>query len=277
MPGQDLPATPADTSGGRPTDRGALISIEGLNGVGKTYLTDRVLDAIPASRRPSTVAEFSRRQCPDDQGSGYDLGRQLLRSLVNAAAGEPFLRSGSPRSETLLLLAIKAHDFETSRATLQSGGTVIEGRSLHSVAVYQSLILGPGTVPETRDIADVDIDAVPDAVPDVVRTEDEAMARARTILFTAAAWRPLPDLTVLITDDPDTAVGRAEARDDFRYTPEQWRLHRRAAALFDRLAADDPRHVWVLDRRGQDAESLTATLLAWIESAPRRSWAGSAR
>lgn len=73
-------------------DRGRLISIEGLNGVGKTYLTSRVVDA--ASERgqpPLVVEEFSRRA-----DGGSDLGRRLLRTLITASDGERFLRAGSP-------------------------------------------------------------------------------------------------------------------------------------------------------------------------------------
>lgn len=43
----------------------------------------------------------------------------------------------------------------------------------------------------------------------------------------SARWRPLPDLTIVITDDVKAAVSRAEVRDGTAYTPEQWRLCRR--------------------------------------------------
>ena len=40
------------------------------------------------------------------------------------------------------------------------------------------------------------------------------LGEAREILELAAEWRPLPDLTILITDDPATAISRAERRDN---------------------------------------------------------------
>lgn len=46
-------------------------------------------------------------------------------------------------SESLLLLIIKIDDFEAILPTLLAGRTVIEGRSIHSAAVYQSLIMHP--------------------------------------------------------------------------------------------------------------------------------------
>lgn len=221
--------------------RGALVSVEGLNGVGKTYITNRIASAAPPDEVPLVVEEFSRRN------TGHDLGRKLLRTLVTVSDGEPFLRGGSPKSETLLLLAVKMHDFETTRATLLAGRTVIEGRSLHSVAVYQSLILNPN--------------------------DDHAAAtQAHTILDHAARWRPLPDLTVLITDDTTTAVQRAERRDGVSYTAEQWRLHRRAATLFEHLASADRDHVRLIDRRLHDPDRTVAAIRNWIAAAPRRGW-----
>ena len=208
--------------------RGRLISIEGISGVGKTHLTTRLLDRAAVSDRPVLIEEFSRRP----HTSRSDLGRELLHTLLAAAGGDPFLRGGHPGTETLLLLAIKMFDYENGcTAALAEGRTVIEGRSVHTIAVYQSLITHPD--------------------------DDRAAHRhARSIVDLAAAWRPLPDLTILITDDVVTAVRRAETRDGTRYTDEQRRLHHRAAALFDRLAADDPHRITVLDRRHVDTELL---------------------
>lgn len=226
-------------------DRGRLVSVEGLNGVGKTYLTTRVIKAAAdRGEEPSQVIEeFSSRA-----GTDGDLGRRLLRTLVTASGGERFLRAGFPQSETLLLLAIKMHDFETARPALLAGRTVIEGRSIHSTAIYQSLIMNPD--------------------------DEEAFGRANQILDSAAQWRPLPDLTIVLTDDVEAAVLRAEARNAEQFTAEQWNLHRRAAPMFERLAATDPEHVRVLDRREHDADTLVDLITAWIASAPTRPFHG---
>jgi dTMP kinase len=223
------------------TGRGRLVSIEGLNGVGKTYLTTRVVDAAAEHGEPPLVVEeFSRRSDSDS-----DLGRRLLRTLVTASHGERFLRAGFPKSETLLLLAIKMHDFETTLPALLAGRAVIEGRSIHSTAVYQSLMMNPG--------------------------DDRAAAvLAERILDTTSRWRPLPDLTIVITDDVEAAVGRAETRDGVAYTAEQWQLHHRAAALFEHLATIDPEHMRLLDRRQHDVEALVTTISKWIATAPAR-------
>ncbi len=88
--------------------RGQLLSIEGLSGVGKTHLTARLLARYVNPERPVLLEEFSQRP----QAARRDLGRDLLRALINAAGGDTFLRGGHPGAETLLLLAIKMFDFE---------------------------------------------------------------------------------------------------------------------------------------------------------------------
>ncbi|GAA5210797.1 nucleoside/nucleotide kinase family protein [Streptomyces thinghirensis] len=85
--------------------RGPLISAEGLNGVGKTYLTNRAVEAIET--KPLMLDEFSQRA---NRRPG--LGEALLQSLREASAGDPFLRGGTPMAEALLLMAIKRHDLK---------------------------------------------------------------------------------------------------------------------------------------------------------------------
>lgn len=227
--------------------RGRLVSIEGINGVGKSYLTDALIAAATerGQRPPHVIEEFSRRT-----GSTTDLGRRLLHILIDAADGEYFLRGGFPRSETLLLLAIKMHDYEAALPALLAGHTVIEGRSIHSTAVYQSLLL------EADD--------------------NTAAARAGKILHDAGRWRPLPDLTIVITDDVQTAIERAETRDGRRFTDEQCSLLRRAAPLFERLATTAPDRARILDRREHDTAALVETITSWIADTPAHLFDGPA-
>jgi dTMP kinase len=218
--------------------RGLLVSIEGISGVGKTYLTDRLRAALLDDRSGEFVIleSFSKR-------TGPDLGRSILRALVAAAGGDRFLRGGSPNAETLLLLAIKMHDYESCSQALERGRLVIEGRSIHSTAVYQSLIMH----------AD----------------DHRALDEARAILLLAWQWRPKPDLTVLVTDDIRAAIERAERRDGENCTVEHRVMHERAAELFGRLAADDPAHVMVLDRRVNQAEDCIQLICRWIDDRRR--------
>jgi dTMP kinase len=219
-----------------PCRRGLLISVEGLNGVGKTYLTTRLTRLLPAP--PLVLEEFAARNYRGD-----DLGAVIIGTLFSAAAGDPFLRSGHPGGETLALLAVKMFDFERCRASLASGQLVLEGRSVYSTAVYQSLICHPDD-------------------------ENTACDQARALLDLAAAWRPMPDLTILITDDTNVAIGRAQRRDGRTYNTEQRRIHKRAALLYARLALDDPARMPVLDRRTLSTRQLVAEMARLIDAAP---------
>jgi dTMP kinase len=173
------------------TGRGRLISLEGLNGVGKTYLTTRVVDAAAEHGKPPLVVEeFSRRSDSDS-----DLGRRLLRTLVTASHGERFLRAGFPKSETLLLLAIKMHDFETTLPALLAGRTVIEGRSIHSTAVYQSLIMNPGD-----DRAAALFEHLATIDPEHMRLLDRRQHSVEALVATISEWiatAPVRPLDVL--------------------------------------------------------------------------------
>ena len=101
--------------------------------------------------------------------------------------------------------------------------------------------------------------------------DDEAAYRhARAILALAELWRPLPDLTILVIDDVRTALERAERRDSKTYTTEQWQLHRRAAALFERLAEADPQRVPTIDRRLLGPDEAIARMAELITSASTR-------
>jgi dTMP kinase len=219
-----------------PCRRGMLVSIEGVTGVGKTYLTTQLRATSPGLVADAVVVdEFSSRPAYGD------LGHDLLCALTTAARGDPFLRGGHPATETLLLLAIKTYDYEARcAAALRTGSLVLEGRSLHCVAVYQSLILHP--------------------------TDDQrAYDQMRAILGIAARWRPLPDLTFLITDDVNAAVERAERRDGTAFSPADRLFHHRVAALFDRLAAEAPGTVTVIDRRHLSSTDAIALMRSRID------------
>jgi dTMP kinase len=209
---------------------GLLVSAEGVSGTGKTYLTDLLTSAPGLPAGTAVIDEFSRRP-PDG-----DLGRELLAALAAASGGDPLLRGGQPAAETLLLLAVKAHDYEEHCVpALADGAVILEGRSVHTTAVYQALILHPDD-------------------------DEAAFTDMQAILADAARWRPLPDLTFLITGDPGTAAARAARRDSRPFTADYLNVHHRAAALYERSAAHDPGAFTVIDRRTIGTDDAVALM-----------------
>ncbi|GAA3875316.1 thymidylate kinase [Streptomyces sedi] len=215
--------------------RGPLISTEGLNGVGKTYLTNRAVETLAV--KPLMLDEFSQRA-----NGRQGLGEALLRALREASAGDPFLRGGTPMTETLLLMAIKRHDLDTVLPDLTSGRAVVEGRSVDTTAVCQALLLHPDD-------------------------PDTALQTAIDLLDLASSYRPLPDLTILVTDDVAKALERAQQRDRRIFTDEQADFMRAAGALFERLAATDPVRYRVVDRRDIDEHQAAEQIRTWLQGA----------
>jgi dTMP kinase len=229
---------PSMTTTTHPTcTRGPLISVEGMTGVGKNFLTTRALDPVSQQDRPVLLAEFSQRT-HDREG----LGDHLLHALREASAPDPFLRGGTPMAEALLLLAIKRHDLDTVLPAMTQGRAVVEGRSVDSTAVCQALLLHP-------------------------HDPDTALDTAQALLNLASSYRPLPDLTILLTDTPDRAIDRAQHRDQRTFTPEQTAFIHCAGRLFERLAATDPARFQIADRRRLDTDEAAELIRSWIRAA----------
>lgn len=214
--------------------RGPLISAEGVTGVGKTYLINRAVETF--ADKPLMLESFSQR------AGRPGLGQALLRSLRGASGGDPFLRGGTPLAEALILLAIKRYDLDTVIPELSRGRAVLEGRAVDSTAVCQALLLSPDD-------------------------GDAALDTATALLDLASSYRPLPDLTILITDDASEAVARTQQRDHRVFTPEQAAFMHHAAALYERVAAADPERCRVVDRRMVDEHEAVDLIREWINDA----------
>jgi dTMP kinase len=214
---------------------GRLVAMEGLSGTGKTHLVRQAVQRL-GDRAPIVLEGFSERI------GRPDLGSRIITELAHDSSGDRFLRAGHPLSETLLLLAVQMHKYETALPYVREGRDVLEGRGVHAVAVYQAVLRHPddGT---------------------------QALGHAQVILETATAWRPLPDMVILVTDDVSRALARAEARDGAPFTSEERGLHRQADRLFAQLAAADPARFHVLDRRATDPRRAVDRLCDWLGAA----------
>lgn len=153
-------------------------------------------------------------------------------------------------------MAIKRHDLDACLPELSRGRSVVEGRSLDTTAVCQALLLHP-------------------------EEPDAALETATALLDLAASWRPLPDLTILVTDDATQVVERAQRRDQRVFTPEQATFMRDACTLYERLAATDPARYRVVDRRTVDEHQAAGQIRTWLHDARtglaclREPWPGS--
>lgn len=209
--------------------RGVLCSLEGISGVGKTYLAQVLREAaVGMVDGPVTfVSEVVDRD-------GCDLDRQIITLL--AASGDRFFRGGKPLTETFLLLALKMFDFEARIAPLLAEGhVVIEDRSLDTIAVYQALILHPGQ-------------------------PDRQLETAQGIYALAASFRQPPEVTFLIEECFEVALARVEQRDERTLSADEVGVLQQAASLYTRYAHAHPSRMVPL-RRYHDSNTALLRLM----------------
>ncbi|TDD31224.1 thymidylate kinase [Actinomadura sp. KC06] len=210
------------------------VSLEGGNGVGKTYLAARA--AALLGERCLHLQELP--DSPADQIPG-----QVVAALH--AVGDMWLRTGRPRTETLLLAALQVHRYE-ALPPHASHRMVLEDRGPHSVAVYQSVIL---TDPEDGD--------------------DGALRTAQSILAQIAAWRPLPDTAVLVVDDPDRRLARWRRRLGRPPSADELDLMARAVHLYDLLERTSPGTFQIVDRRELHEDACITAIVDACRAAAR--------
>ncbi|MDX3098998.1 thymidylate kinase [Streptomyces sp. ME19-03-3] len=196
------------------------MSVEGINGVGKTTAVRAVATSLGS--RCLRLDELT------DQAADT-LPGQVITAL--ASGGDVYLRTGHPVVETLALLALKFREFERLTPELLDGADVIiEDRGADSVAVYQGAILHH----EHR------------ATP--------ARVVAEQILATARRWRSMPDATILLTGDLEVSVARFVARIGRTLPASAFEVIEQAHDLYRELAAADPDRFTVIDVTGQGPE-----------------------
>ncbi|MEV4668178.1 dTMP kinase [Microbacterium sp. LWO12-1.2] len=144
---------------------------------------------------------------------GSEVG-QLIRDIVLHHRGDI-----APRAEALLYAADRAHHVATVvRPALARGEVVLQDRYLDSSVAYQ----GAGRVLDATEIRDLSL---------------------------WAAEGALPDLTVLLDLDPETARTRLDSADKpfDRLEAEKAEFHGRVRDAYLALAAAEPERFLVLD------------------------------
>ncbi|TNM24564.1 thymidylate kinase [Streptomyces sedi] len=215
------------------------MSVEGINGVGKTTAVRATAAALGS--RCLRLDELT------DQ-AGDTLPGRVIAAL--AAGGDVCLRTGHPVVETLALLALKFREFERITPELLDGvDVIVEDRGVDSVAVCQGAILH----------------AEHPATP--------ARTVAEQILATARRWRSMPDATLLLTGDREICVARFAARIGRPIPASALAVIEQTDQLYRELAAAEPDRFTVIDvtghrpaETGKAVEDAVRTLLAQREA-----------
>jgi dTMP kinase len=143
--------------------RGLFISLEGIDGVGKSTQVERLAEFFRAQGK-TVVTTF--------EPGGTELGQEIRHLLLH--------RKGdvAPRAEALLFAADRAHHIATKvRPALERGEIVITDRYLDSSVAYQ----GSGRDLDFEEVRNLSLFAVGGLLPDLTVLLDleasKAMAR----------------------------------------------------------------------------------------------------
>lgn len=198
------------------------VTVEGIEGVGKTYLARRLGQRL--GQRCVLVEELT------DLAGGSLPGR-IIGALLSV--GDAFLRTGHPLTETFALLALKVREYEHLQGT---AGIVLEDRGIDTVVLYQAAILASEM------------------------SLEQAHALAQRIYGAARRWRPLSDLTILLVDDLDACLDRFERRVGSPLSARDRTLVGRVEQLYARQAAREPERFLIVDRAGRAEDEILEEL-----------------
>ncbi|HLZ62143.1 MAG TPA: hypothetical protein VKR06_34800 [Ktedonosporobacter sp.] len=214
---------------------GIHISLEGISGCGKSFMLEKLREAMPDALVVYVQEIEDRNAC----------GLQSALLTFLHSHGDHFLRTGHPCTETLLLMALKTYDAETVIGpALSNGSSVIEDRSLDTVAIYQALVLHPGQA-------------------------ELQLQKAAMIYQQLTSFRRAPDLTFWIDDAFETAIERAQRRSANGYSLSDVAVLREADALYRRYAGLHQDRIIRLDRRLLEVEDIVQTIREVILSHQR--------
>lgn len=206
--------------------QGVNVSLEGISGCGKSYILHKfreIVDDLPVT----FINEVEDR----DSGA-FDQGIIVLFKMC----ADRLFRTGHPRAETLLLMALKVYDAEEDIVpALAAGHIVVEDRSIDSVAVYQAVILHPGE-PERQ------------------------LTMANRLYQFACQWRTPPHVTFLVQDDFVTSIERAQQRLAYTFTPGEVALLREIETVYDCYAQCHQERIIRLDRRRMEVDEIIHTI-----------------
>jgi dTMP kinase len=208
--------------------RGTLITIEGLDGAGKTTLAQALQHELAARSTGGRLVELLR------EPGGVEVSERI-RALVK----DPTLQV-LPRTEVLLYAAARAQLVEERvQPLLREGAVVLLDRFVDSSLAYQ----GAGRALGIEQVRAINLFATGGLVPD------------RTLLLRIAPGEGR-------ARQLERARQQEDAREPDRLEREGENFYREIAAAYDLLARDEPQRIRVIDAAAAPEQVLADALAA---------------
>ena len=211
---------------------GRLLSLERISGTGKTFYREQLEKSIKNRDDVLFVKEiFNEAQ--------EGLNKKIFSALYHTK--DRFFNMGVPLTETMLLLSRSMYKYEsTIKKALESGKTVIEDRSIDTIALYQAILIAQKNGGNPLEIAE-------------------------KIYSFAGSFRRLPEKTFLLYGNPDLAISRAEKRDGIPYKPDEAKLLKAVDKFYLIYADIHPERFIKLDIGKENSEQILHRMQDVIE------------
>ena len=212
--------------------KGRLLSLEGISGTGKTFYREQLEKNLKDKENIIFIKEiFNEAQ--------EGLNKKIFDALYHTE--DRFFNMGVPLTETMLLLSRSMYKYEsTIRQALESGKTVIEDRSIDTIALYQAILIAQKNGGNPLEIAD-------------------------KIYSFAGNFRRLPQQTFLLCGNPDLAISRAEKRDGIPYKPDEVKLLKAVDKFYSIYADNHPERFIKIDISKEDSNQILNKIQNIIE------------
>lgn len=192
---------------------GKLITLEGINGIGKTYYFNFLREALK-----DLNIRFNA-EINDDVHSG--INKSIFEILLST--NSRFFDTGNPKMETLLILAKQANDEERFvLPSIREGQSIVSDRGFDTVAIVQGIML-------------------------YRKYGGDLLHHINEVYKTAIKFNMIPNKTILFTGDFDKSLQRATIRDKQEYSKEEIEILKMESEILHELSQREKDRFIVID------------------------------
>lgn len=193
--------------------KGQLITIEGISGVGKTHIFDRIKENC------KTNDIVFNSEITDSVHLGYN---KMIYDIL-ASSNSRFFDTGNPKMETLLIAAKLANDEENILIpALNEGKTVVSDRGYDTMCIIQGILFS-------------------------LKYNSDLNTDIEDLYCTLKKYCKIPDKTILLIDNFNKCIKRAENRDCVKYSEKEKYILSKSYEYFIKMASKHKERFYVLN------------------------------